>query len=83
MSQTNEEWWGDAIQRPEDWVGDWWIDPDDMEAIVVEAERRGYERAMEEVREAILTTTDSLLSPGTETEENFQVVVIPKSFFEK
>ena len=54
-----------------------------MPAIVAEAERRGYERAMEEVKKAIITTADALLSGGTENEERFEAVIIPKSFFEK
>lgn len=51
-------------------------------SIVAEAERRGYERAMEEAKKAIITTADALLSGGAENEERFEAVIIPKSFFE-
>lgn len=53
----------------------------DTEAIVFEAERRGYERAMEEVRSVATNVGLHRHEPGTYKEE--KGYFIPKSFFEK
>jgi len=48
-------------------------------SIVAEAERRGYERAMEEVKKASASSVMTL-TPNVEPDP---VLIIPKSFFEK
>ena len=49
--------------------------------VVSEAERRGYERAMEEVREAVIGTVRFTVDQGSEKEEDVDTWCIPKSFF--
>ena len=84
---TNEKWWKPIANEMSEATFDdamFWKERDFyISKIVAEAERRGYERAMEEVKKAIITTADALLSGGTENEERFEAVIIPKSFFEK
>ena len=50
-----------------------------VEYVASEAERRGYERAMEEVKEASASSVMTL-NPSVEPEP---VLIFPKSFFEK
>ena len=83
MTQANDKWWDSSIYTYVD------VDYDGesesvsngyhIEAIVAEAERRGYERAMEEVKE-VSASSVMTLTPSVEPEP---VLIIPKSFFEK
>ena len=79
MPQTNEKWW-----EAEEYLGA--ITNEDearaiVPSIVSEAERRGYERAMEEVREAVIGTVRFTVDQGSEKEEDVDTWCIPKSFF--
>lgn len=79
---TDENWWQKFVTLATG--GSYsFIRTEYIPEIIAEAERRGYERAMEEVKKAIITTADALLSGGTENEERFEAVIIPKSVFEK
>lgn len=75
---TNEKWWEEMITDEAKQKSDIL---ELVEPIVSEAERRGYERAMEEVRSA--------LKPGVMSWFDYEAGVnrlyrlIPKSFFEK
>lgn len=73
---TNEKWW-------EEWLKDHNVYvslniKEDVQELVAEAERRGYERAMEEVRRA---ADLAILAYGEDNIED--VYIIHKSFFEK
>ena len=75
MPQTNEEWW-----EAEEYLGA--ITNEDearavVPSIVSEAERRGYKRAMEEVKSGLVQrkAAFSVVMPGD--------YILPKSFFEK
>lgn len=76
MPQTNEKWWEEPqYLKYDDFSG--YCYPN-AEAIIAEAERRGYERAMEEVRRA---ADLAILAHGEDNIED--VYIIHKSFFEK
>lgn len=69
------EWW-----ESEDYLGG--ITNEDeakmiVPRIITEAERRGYEKAMKEVREAVIPTAATLTLAN---EETIDVYYIPKSF---
>ncbi len=80
---TNEkEWWKDDkyfVVTDMNEHGEVTGEGPNIEAIVLEAERRGYERAIEEVRDA---SARSLMTihPSVEPEP---ALIIPKSFFGK
>lgn len=80
MPQTNEKWWEEMITDEAKQKSDIL---ELVEYIVSEAERRGYERAMEEVKKASILTTSCVVAPGEEKEEWVDALCIPKSFFEK
>ena len=84
---TNEkEWWKDDkyfVVTDMNEHGEVTGEGPNIEAIVLEAERRGHERAMEEVKAASLGTVAVVVAPGEETEEWVDALAIPKSFFEK
>lgn len=93
MPQTNEKWWEEEKYWVQEADGSS-VYPyenvyklkrqQNIQAIVSEAERRGYERAMKEAREAVIPTVDTLtLYSRQGQEETIDVYYIPKSFFEK
>jgi hypothetical protein len=71
------EWWYEHMTRiaKSDYAA--CADADDVRKIVTEAERRGYEKAMKEVREAVIPTAATLTLAN---EETIDVYYIPKSF---
>lgn len=82
---TNEKWWEDKPYCDQEthfyapagarMLSRGW--GYDLKAIVLEAERRGYEKAMKEVREAVIPTAATLTLAN---EETIDVYYIPKSF---
>lgn len=85
----NENWWdyeeyksGVGHEAPN---GDWMVcEKPNAGAIAVEGERRGYEKAMKEVRDAVIPTAASLTLYNRQgQEETIDVYYVPKSFFYK
>ena len=79
----NEKWWKPIANEMSEATFDdamFWKERDFyISKIVAEAERRGYERAMEEVKKASASSVMTL-TPSVEPEP---VLIIPKSFFGK
>lgn len=73
----NEKWWDEWLEDHNVYVS--LNIKEDVQELISEAERRGYERAMEEVKEASASSVMTF-APSVKPEP---VLIIPKSFFEK
>ena len=82
---TNEKWWWHDKDFEMFWGGcfeccEYEKLLEKIERIATEAERRGYEKAMKKVREAVIPTAATLTLSSNGNEETIDVYYIPKFF---